>query len=130
VVDDEIPNLETFRRTYRKLYDISVASSGLAGLALMSQREFDVVLSDFSMPGMSGAEFVCKAKRIQPVACVMVTGYVDHPEVILLESAGIIFAVVGKPWEREVIIDVIERASSFTRGLQDGRAKHEHGHRV
>jgi CheY-like chemotaxis protein len=119
LVDDELPNLETFKRVYRKLYDISVAPSGPAGLELLGDKQFDVVLSDFGMPGMTGAEFVSKAKRTQPVAVVMVTGYMNHPEVLELETSGEIFAVIGKPWDKQSIIDVIARASECTRSMRD-----------
>jgi CheY-like chemotaxis protein len=119
LVDDEVPNLETFRRVYRKLYDIQVAVSGSAGLELLHDNEFDVVLSDYGMPGMSGAEFVAKAKGTQPIAVVMVTGYMNHPEVQKLETSGEVFAVVGKPWDKDSIIDVIARASECTRTMRD-----------
>jgi CheY-like chemotaxis protein len=119
LVDDEAPNLVTFQRVYRKIYEIQVAQSGSAGLELLSGNEFDVVLSDFGMPGMSGAEFVSRAKRTQPIAVVMVTGYVNHPEVQELEASGEVFAVVGKPWDKDSFIDVIARASERTRTLRD-----------
>ena len=118
LVDDEIPNLETFQRVYRKLYDISVAPSGTVALQLLDKREFDVVLSDFGMPGMTGAEFVSRAKRAQPVAVVMVTGYMNHPEVIELETSGAVFAIVGKPWDKQHVIEVIARAGECTRSMR------------
>lgn len=118
VVDDELPNLRVFQRVYRKHYDVHVASSGEDALKLLGERSFDVVLSDYGMPTMSGAELVEKARHLQPVAFVMVTGYMTHPEVLDLEAAGTVFAVVGKPWEREQVIDVVARASEYTRSLR------------
>jgi CheY-like chemotaxis protein len=119
VVDDEVPNLTTFQRVYRKHYDIHVASSGPAALELLAAgNHFDVILSDFGMPVMTGAEFVERARRLQPVAVVMVTGYMNHPEVLELESSGAVFAIVGKPWDRQTIIEVIARASEHTHALR------------
>jgi response regulator RpfG family c-di-GMP phosphodiesterase len=119
LVDDELPNLETFRRVYRKMYNIQVAESGSAGLELLNGKQFDVVVSDYGMPGMTGAEFVSRAKHTQPVAVVMVTGFMNHPEVQRLETSGEVFAVLGKPWEKDSIIDVIARASECTRTMRD-----------
>ena len=119
LVDDELPNLETFQRVYRKMYDIKVAPSGSAGIELLGDNQFDVVVSDYGMPGMTGAEFVSKAKRTQPIAVVMVTGFMNHPEVQKLETSGEVFAVLGKPWDRESIIDVIARASECTKTMRD-----------
>jgi len=119
VVDDEMPNLKTFQRVYRKHYDIQLADTGEAGLQLLSEQEFDAVVLDFGMPVMSGAEFIDKAQRVRPVAIVMVTGYMTHPEVVELESSQRIFALLGKPWDRQALIDVVARASEHTRALRD-----------
>lgn len=118
VVDDEPQNLDTFRRVWRRYYDIEIAGSGEAGLALLASQEFDVVLTDYGMPGMNGAEFVKQARQRSPVAMVMLTGYMDKPEVRELEDAGQVFAVLGKPWERAVLLDVVERASQHTRAAR------------
>jgi CheY-like chemotaxis protein len=115
IVDDEVPNLSTFQRAFRKHYDIHVASSGPSGLQALAEKQFDVVLSDFGMPAMTGAEFVAKARELQQVAIVMVTGYMDEPRVRALETSGEIFGIVGKPWERGSIVEIVERATEHTR---------------
>jgi len=46
-------------------YDVSEADSGQAALALAREHEFDMVLSDWVMPGMSGPDF-CRAFRALP----------------------------------------------------------------
>ena len=122
VVDDEVQNLQTFQRVWRREYEIAIADSGAAGLALLAGQEFDVVLTDFGMPEMDGAEFVEVARRTQAVAIVMVTGYIDKPEVRRLEDDGALFGVVGKPWDRSTILDVIERAGAHTRTIRSQAA--------
>lgn len=118
IVDDEVQNLDTFRRVWRRDYEIATAASGAAGLELLAGREFDVVLTDFGMPGMNGSAFVQVARQTQSVAIVMITGYIDKPEVRELEQTGALFSVVGKPWDRKTIIDVIERASEHTDAIR------------
>jgi CheY-like chemotaxis protein len=129
VVDDEVPNLKTFQRVYRKQYDIQLASTGFAGLQLLSEHEFDVVVLDFGMPQMSGARFIESARRVQPVAIVMVTGYMTHPDVLELETSREIFALVGKPWDRHALVEVVARAAEHTRSLrsQPGGTLDGHG---
>jgi CheY-like chemotaxis protein len=119
IVDDELPNLRCFQRAYRKHYDIQVASSGDEALKLMSEGSFDVVLSDYGMPVMTGAQLVEKARPLHRGAFVMVTGYMTHPEVIDLEAAGRVFAVVSKPWERDLLLDVVARACEHTRNQRE-----------
>jgi sigma-B regulation protein RsbU (phosphoserine phosphatase) len=46
-------------------YDVTEAASGDEALALCLGQDFDIVLSDWMMPGMSGLEF-CKAFRNLP----------------------------------------------------------------
>jgi CheY-like chemotaxis protein len=118
IVDDEAPNLATFQRAFRKQYDIHLAQSGTCGLKALAEQEFDVVLSDFGMPMMSGAEFVERARSLQKVAIVMVTGYMDEPRVRELETSGDVFGIIGKPWERGSIVEIVERATEHTRSMR------------
>ena len=46
-------------------YDITEAASGDDALALCKSRDFDIILSDWMMPGMSGVDF-CKEFRALP----------------------------------------------------------------
>jgi phosphoserine phosphatase RsbU/P len=46
-------------------YEVSEAASGEEALALCQARDFDIILSDWMMPGISGLEF-CKAFRALP----------------------------------------------------------------
>jgi sigma-B regulation protein RsbU (phosphoserine phosphatase) len=46
-------------------YDVAQAASGQQALALAQQGDFDIVLSDWVMPGMSGPE-LCRAFRALP----------------------------------------------------------------
>ena len=43
-------------------YDVATAASGLEALALCRQERFDLIVSDWIMPGMSGPDF-CRAFR-------------------------------------------------------------------
>ena len=46
-------------------YEVTEAASGDEALALCRAQDFDIVLSDWMMPGMTGLEF-CKAFRALP----------------------------------------------------------------
>lgn len=118
VVDDEPANLSTFRRVFRNHYEVSTAESGPIALGMIADHDFDVVLTDFGMPEMDGAQLVRAAKQLPPVAFVMVTGYMDKPEVHELQVAGDLFCVVGKPWERKTILDAVDGASTHTQAMR------------
>ena len=47
-------------------------------LSMLRAGRFDLLLADFAMPGMNGAELVREAKKIQPeMRVLMVSGYAD-----------------------------------------------------
>jgi CheY-like chemotaxis protein len=103
---------------YRTAYDVETAASGAAGLALLAEREFDVVLADFNMPGMNGDAFTRLARDIQRVAVVIVSGYLERPEIEELQQTGMVFSVLQKPWNREAVSRAIEDAANYTANLR------------
>ena len=58
---------------------------------------FDLVMSDLSMPGMSGIEFAQSVRAVRPDALVViVTGHVQDKDVARARAAGV-HAVIEKP---------------------------------
>ena len=79
-VDDEPLVLEGLRDSLRRSFDVDVAESGTAALALLEQDPdaYAVVISDMRMPGMSGAAFLSQARRVAPNAVrLLLTGHAD-----------------------------------------------------
>ena len=105
VVDDELLNLQTFRRVFRSHFSITTVQTGREAVALLEQRPFRVVFADYAMPEMVGTEVLTHASRLQPNARrVLVTAYADLAEVIEAQRAGIVEAVVRKPWTTEELL--------------------------
>jgi CheY-like chemotaxis protein len=61
-------------------YGVIEASSGIAALAeLDGNPAIELLIVDFSMPGMSGLELLERARAKRPeIKAVLITGYVDH----------------------------------------------------
>jgi CheY-like chemotaxis protein len=61
-------------------YVVSVADGGSEALALLqTAAHVDVLVSDLSMPGMSGLTVIQEAQRSRPgLPCILLTGYVGH----------------------------------------------------
>jgi DNA-binding NtrC family response regulator len=86
VVDDE-PDVEMlFRQQFRRelragRFNMEFSLSANAALDLISsagEATLILILSDINMPGMSGLEFLPKAKAVRPdVPVVMITAYGD-----------------------------------------------------
>jgi signal transduction histidine kinase len=59
-------------------FDVREARSGSDGLAMLTDQFPNVLVVDYAMPGMSGAEVAREAQRIRPdLPILMVTGYSD-----------------------------------------------------
>jgi DNA-binding response OmpR family regulator len=76
LADDEMAILVTMEALLRRRgYDITTASNGLDAIRLIEQTEFDLLLLDLMMPGMTGIEVAKHARAIQPsVAILILTG--------------------------------------------------------
>ena len=57
-VDDEPNILRALRWLLQKEFEVVTAPSGHEALALVRQHDFDVVISDQRMPGMTGVELL------------------------------------------------------------------------
>ena len=59
-------------------HDVATANSGSEALDLFSQRPFDVVITDYSMPAMKGDELAAAIKSRNPAQpIVMITAFVE-----------------------------------------------------
>jgi DNA-binding NtrC family response regulator len=72
VVDDEPRALEVLGSALRfEGYDIATARSGEEALARIEAREFDVIITDIVLPGLSGLDVLEKARVFSPLAGVI-----------------------------------------------------------
>ena len=79
VVDDNYPIRIVISEMLSRIgYDASSADSGENGLGLFRKHKFNVVLSDFQMPGMDGIAFASAIKKCSPSKPVVImTGAIN-----------------------------------------------------
>ena len=109
LVDDDNAVREVTAEMLRGLgYSVTEAGSGGAALDLIGHdRSFDLVILDFAMPGMSGAEVARRVQIQQPAMPVLfVTGYADHADLAGMSEDQII----SKPYEPDDFAQKIEWA--------------------
>ena len=99
MVDDEQSLLDGIRRVHRKSYEIKVACGARAGLdALEQDGPFAVVICDYQMPDMNGAEFLEQAQELSPSTVrLMLSGNADLDAAIEVVNQGHIFRFLTKP---------------------------------
>jgi PAS domain S-box-containing protein len=99
-VDDEAALLDVGRRRLERMgYRVQTASNGAAALELLRSdpRGFDLVITDFSMPGMSGIELAEAMHALRAdLPVVLLSGYVPDGEETRMRDAGITI-VLQKP---------------------------------
>ena len=102
IVDDDKGVTNALRRLFRKDgYQILTATSGQEGLELLKKLEKPVslIISDQRMPGMNGAQFLERAKKISPDAVrFLLTGYSDMNAIVEAINKGEIHRYLTKPW--------------------------------
>lgn len=103
LVDDEENILASLRRLLRRDgYHIITANSGAQGLQRLAENKVDVILSDQRMPGMTGVEFLRRAKELYPETVRMsLSGYTELQSVTDAINEGAIYKFLTKPWDDE-----------------------------
>lgn len=118
-VDDEPGLLRSLRWLLRGQYEVAVASSGIDGLALLGAENFDVVISDQRMPGMTGTEFLERAKEISPRSTrLLLTGYSDFNAVLSSVNDSEVFRFISKPWDNQKLLETVGDAAKVARMTQ------------
>ena len=81
-IDDDEDLLECEKSFLESFgYTVLTAACGSKGLELASMYSFDVVIVDYLMPGMNGAEVASAMRRLSPQApIIMLSATVDVPE--------------------------------------------------
>jgi len=101
LVDDEENILSSLRRLFRRDgYHIVTASSAAEGLQRLVEGGVDVIVSDQRMPGMTGVEFLRRAKDLYPETVRMVlSGFTELQSIIDAVNEGAIYKFLTKPWD-------------------------------
>ncbi len=104
-------NLELLTRVLRRRYEIITASAPEQALQMLAELEdLALIISDYRMPQMNGAELLQRSIRHQPRAKrVLITGYADVDNVIEAVNAGNIHYVIKKPWKHAELQQVVEQ---------------------
>lgn len=79
LVDDNRDGLLVRRALLEEVgYCVHIASTGEEGLKLFEANNFDVVVTDYRMPGMNGAEFIEQLRKHSPaVRIILLSGFVE-----------------------------------------------------
>lgn len=121
VVDDEEKvRIYLARLLARRGYEVETAADGALALEKVAKEDFDAVLLDVLMPGMSGMEVLPRIKKLKPmVEVIMLTGNASVK--IGVESMKLgAFNYLLKPINLEQLTECLTEALEHGRFVRKG----------
>lgn len=123
MVDDHTDTRDVLAETLEAIgHHVTAAASGGEAMALLARREFDLVLTDLVMPGVSGLELLRWIKDSELESEVIVlTGYAEVPTAVEAMRLGA-YHYLAKPWEMTELKELVAKAAE-TRALRRENAQ-------
>ena len=113
VVDDEPLVCETIGMLLSfDGHEVVPAGSGKEALALFEKGRFDLVITDYTMPGMKGDELALAVKaRVPGQPVIMITAHGDSLRTSGRPLTGV-DQLVGKPFQLADLREAIQKATA------------------
>jgi two-component system, NtrC family, response regulator AtoC len=126
VVDDE-ENIRLVLRTLLKKhgFEVEVADSGEAALALLDAFDPDVILTDVRMPKMGGLDLLATLKAKQHPATVIVMSAYGNVDLAIEAMKAGAYDYVSKPFKPDEIVLVLRKAEERETLRRENRALKE-----
>jgi len=91
-------------------YEVTESEAGLAGVELIKNEDFDLILCDIKMPKMDGVEVLEAVKKIKPeIPIVMISGHGDLDTAVNTMRLGA-FDYISKPPDLNRLLNTVRIA--------------------
>lgn len=111
VVDDDPLMLRVIKEHLHDKYNVALSNNGLTALKFLETKDTDLIILDYEMPGMNGAEVLANLRQNKKTAStpvVFLTGTKDREKVqsaLLLKPQGYLL----KPIEKDNLLEMITK---------------------
>jgi putative nucleotidyltransferase with HDIG domain len=120
VVDDEAAITEALCRVIRSMGFEAVGYTDAAEAA--RETEFDLVITDFNMPNMSGIDLLRVLKQSRPGAVrLLVTAATDFKVAMKAVNEGEVFKLLPKPWSLAELRAALTDAVQYLRLVEENK---------
>jgi len=110
--DDEPTMLDLFQEMFGHEYDVRTTTLLTEARQLLSERPAEIIISDQVMPEISGTEFLREVAKLYPSSYrIMLTGSMLAGDAIPEILSGIVQLFIPKPWSKQSMQQMLERAS-------------------
>lgn len=122
IVDDDDSVRDVLYDLFSDDHMCHAAATAEQALAFLREQTYDVVLTDISMPGLSGLELLGRLRQEQPgTPVIVISGIGDRTHAEGLTRLGA-FDYILKPFGLEAVEASVERALEHSRAQKDRRA--------
>jgi nitrogen regulation protein NR(I) len=120
LVEDDAAIVTTLRRVLAdESYEVAVEKTGDAGLARAKADEFDVVVTDLKLPGISGLELVRELHAARPrLPILMMTAHGTTETAIEATQSGA-YDYLLKPFEMPELLKLVGQAVAASRLMSE-----------
>lgn len=110
-VDDEEDNLRIFRASFRREFNVFIASNTSIAKEILYGNDIHVIISDQRMPDKTGVEFLEEIVNDFPdVVRIILTAFSDTTDIIRAINKVGIYRYLTKPWDIDDLTMTIKSA--------------------
>ncbi len=117
--DDELVISAIRRAVRREPFEVFFTSDPESAFRMVKEQGIDVVISDHSMPSMTGVEFFAVLRRLhENVRRVMMTGQSDREITMGAINNGRVERFIEKPWANQDLVRVLHELDAEVRAAR------------
>lgn len=118
-VDDDPNLLDALRRKLRREFSVETGVGAANGFMMLGKLgPFEVIVSDFLMPGINGAEFLAMVNKAAPlITRVLLTGQASLEGAAATVNSGQVFRILLKPVDHETLVSTLHECVAQHRRL-------------
>ncbi len=128
-VDDDPLVLNALKRNLRgreKDWDMRFFTAPQHALDAFKQHDFDVVVTDLAMPGMTGIDLICAMRPHNPdCSFIILTGAADLNNAVTAINQAHVFRFFTKPCSTEILCEGISSAIAMKKIKVEGADAHK-----
>lgn len=117
IVDDAKDILFLLMHSVKRLgpdYEVVTASDGGSALELLQKQKFDLIITDYMMPGFTGIDLVQAVRSITPETPIVLMTAHDTRSIRNTVEAMKLGGFIGKPFTVPEVLEVVNRALAQT----------------
>jgi DNA-binding NtrC family response regulator len=127
IVDDDDLIRDTLYELFSEDHLCHAANTAEKALSFLGEQSYDVVLTDISMPGLSGVELLGTVRQTQPdTHVIIISGIGDETHAEGLKRLGA-FDYILKPFRLQVVEASVARALEYRKHRKEARPGDEGG---